>query len=91
MMGTAERSSVLRVYFSKVRMPRSQRMTFSLPPAMMYSADMIDVYKRQSPQFAGSCQPTSGCSSEKNWMAAGLAVSSALSRGKYRRSPMRPR
>ena len=36
-----ERSSVLRVYFSNVRMPRSQKMTFSLPPAMMYSADMI--------------------------------------------------
>ena len=41
MMGTAERSRVLRVYFSKVRMPRSHRMTCSLPPAMIYSALMI--------------------------------------------------
>ena len=41
MMGTADRSRVLRVYFSKVRMPRSQRITCSLPPAMIYSALMI--------------------------------------------------
>ena len=39
-IGMTDRSRVLRVYFSKVRMPRSQRMTFSLPPAMMYSALM---------------------------------------------------
>ena len=39
-MGTAERSRVFRVAVSKVRMPRSQRMTFSLPPAMTYSALM---------------------------------------------------
>ena len=31
-------SSVLRVMVSKVRMPRSQRITWSLPAAMMYSA-----------------------------------------------------
>src|SRR5229473_3169922 len=35
---TAERSSVLRVAVSKVRMPRSQRTTWSLPPASRYSA-----------------------------------------------------
>ncbi len=29
------------MYFSKVRMPRSHRMTCSLPPAMIYSALMI--------------------------------------------------
>ena len=37
---TAERSRVLRVKVSKVRMPRSQRITLLLPPAMMYSALM---------------------------------------------------
>ena len=36
--GTAERSRVLRVAVSNVRMPRSQRMTFWLPWARMYSA-----------------------------------------------------
>ena len=36
--GTAEMSSVLRVLVSKVRMPRSQRITCSFPPDMMYSA-----------------------------------------------------
>ena len=36
--GTAERSRVLRVAVSKVRIPRSQRITLGLPPAMMYSA-----------------------------------------------------
>ena len=37
-MTTPARSSVLRILVSKVRMPRSQRITFSLPSAMMYSA-----------------------------------------------------
>jgi hypothetical protein len=37
--GMAEMSRVLRVAFSKVRMPRSQRITCWLPPARMYSAD----------------------------------------------------
>ena len=32
-------SRVLRVAFSKVRMPRSQRITCVLPPARMYSAE----------------------------------------------------
>ena len=36
--GTADRSSVLRVYVSNVRMPRSQRMTLGLPELTMYSA-----------------------------------------------------
>ena len=36
--GTALRSRVLRVAVSKVRMPRSHRITCWLPPAMMYSA-----------------------------------------------------
>ena len=36
--GMQERSSVLRVAVSKVRMPRSQSITRSLPPAIMYSA-----------------------------------------------------
>ena len=36
--GIALRSRVLRVEVSKVRMPRSQRMTFGLPPASTYSA-----------------------------------------------------
>ena len=36
--GMALKSCVFRVYVSKVRMPRSHRMTFSLPPARMYSA-----------------------------------------------------
>ena len=36
--GTTPRSSVFLSAVSNVRMPRSQRMTFSLPPAMMYSA-----------------------------------------------------
>ena len=38
--GTAERSSVLRVAVSNVRMPRSQRMTLGLPDERMYSAAM---------------------------------------------------
>ena len=38
--GMAEMSRLLRIIVSKVRMPRSQRMTFSLPPARMYSALM---------------------------------------------------
>src|SRR5262245_1184878 len=37
--GIAEMSSVLRVAFSKVRMPRSHRITCVLPPARMYSAE----------------------------------------------------
>src|SRR5207245_529161 len=37
--GTAFRSSVYRVEASKVRIPRSQRMTFGLPRASTYSAD----------------------------------------------------
>ena len=37
-MGMAEISRVFLVEVSKVRIPRSQRMTFSFPPAMMYSA-----------------------------------------------------
>ena len=36
--GMAARSSVLRVYVSKVRMPRSHRITFGLPLLTMYSA-----------------------------------------------------
>ena len=36
--GTAERSSVLRVAVSKVRMPRSHSTTSGLPSARMYSA-----------------------------------------------------
>jgi molybdate transport system ATP-binding protein len=36
--GSTVRSSVLRVAFSKVRMPRSQRMTCSQPPSARYSA-----------------------------------------------------
>ncbi len=36
--GTASIARVLRVASSKVRMPRSQRMTFGLPFARMYSA-----------------------------------------------------
>src|ERR1039458_3287658 len=36
--GTAETSRVFRVAVSKVRMPRSQRMTWGLPSARMYSA-----------------------------------------------------
>ena len=36
--GTAVRSSVFRVYVSNVRMPRSQRITFSFPSDRMYSA-----------------------------------------------------
>ena len=39
-LGTIDRSSVLRVESSKVRMPRSQRITCRLPWARMYSADM---------------------------------------------------
>ena len=41
MIGTTLRSNVFLVYFSNVRIPRSQRMTFSFPPAIIYSADMI--------------------------------------------------
>ena len=37
-MGTADMSRVFRVQVSKVRIPRSQRITCSLPPAIMYSA-----------------------------------------------------
>ena len=37
--GTAFRSSVNRVAGSKVRMPRSQRITLGLPAARMYSAE----------------------------------------------------
>ena len=37
--GIALRSSVKRVEVSKVRMPRSQRITLGLPAARMYSAD----------------------------------------------------
>src|SRR6185295_4733379 len=37
--GTALRSSVKRVAVSKVRMPRSHRITLGLPPASTYSAD----------------------------------------------------
>ena len=36
--GTADRSSVLRVALSNVRMPRSQRITWPFPCARMYSA-----------------------------------------------------
>ena len=42
-------------------------------------------------QAAGRRQPTSGCSKSKNAMALGLALSTAPSRGKAFRSPMRPR
>ena len=38
--GTALMSRVLRVAVSKVRIPRSQRMTCSFPSERMYSADM---------------------------------------------------
>ena len=38
--GTAVRSSVLRVYPSKVRIPRSHKMTWSFPSDKMYSADI---------------------------------------------------
>ena len=38
--GTALMSSVLRVAVSKVRMPRSQRITSRLPSLRMYSADI---------------------------------------------------
>ena len=38
--GTADRSRVLRVAVSKVRMPRSHRITSSAPLASRYSADM---------------------------------------------------
>ncbi len=41
MAGMADRSRVLRVKVSKVRTPRSHKITFSLPAAMIYSADMI--------------------------------------------------
>ena len=37
--GTALRSRVKRVAVSKVRMPRSQRITFGLPPLKTYSAE----------------------------------------------------
>ena len=39
-LGTTDRSSVLRVESSNVRMPRSQRITWRLPSDRMYSADM---------------------------------------------------
>ena len=39
-IGTAVRSKRLRVIVSKLRMPRSQRMTWPLPSARMYSALM---------------------------------------------------
>src|SRR5205814_1468897 len=37
--GIALMSKVFRVYFSNVRIPRSQRITFGFPFARMYSAD----------------------------------------------------
>ena len=43
-----------------------------------------------SPGAAGKVQPTRGCSSEKNRMAAGLAASEALSRGTAPAGPAGP-
>ena len=40
-IGITLKSKVFLVYFSKVRIPRSQKMTFGFPLAIMYSADMI--------------------------------------------------
>ena len=40
-MGTTLKSNVLRVYVSKVRIPRSQKMTFGFPSDIIYSAAMI--------------------------------------------------
>ena len=41
-IGTAEMSNVLRVALSYVRIPRSQRIIWSLPCAMMYSAALMN-------------------------------------------------
>ena len=64
-IGTALMSSVLRVYVSKVRMPRSHSMTRSLPCERMYSADissssMVDIMPRLS--STGFCASPTACS-----------------------------
>ncbi len=41
-IGTAEMSNVLRVALSYVRIPRSHRIIWSLPCAMMYSAALMN-------------------------------------------------
>src|SRR5699024_2689341 len=76
MMGTADRSRVLRVYFSKVRMPRSQRMTFSLPPAMIYSALMIHssmVVHRPRLSRTGLCMKRGLCNTIEEWIMSAQA------------------
>src|SRR5205823_9200618 len=64
--GTALTSNVLRVYFSKVRMPRSHRMTLRLPRASTYSAEsrssstVADMPRFRSTGFG--CSPTASSS-----------------------------
>ena len=56
--GTAAMSQVLRVAVSKVRMPRSQRMTFGLPCATMYSADISSsLMVELMPRFSSTGRP----------------------------------
>ena len=56
--GTAAISQVLRVAVSKVRMPRSQRITFGLPCATMYSADISSsLMVELMPRFSSTGRP----------------------------------
>ncbi len=64
--GTALMSIVLRVYGSKVRIPRSHRMTRSFPWERMYSAAMssssiVDIIPRFS--RTGRCASPTACRS----------------------------
>ena len=68
--GTAEMSRVLRVAFSKVRMPRSQSTTSRLPRWAMYSAaishsSIVELMPRLS--ITGLPASPTACSSEKFW------------------------
>ncbi len=64
---TAFRSMVLRVAVSKVRMPRSHRITFGLPWAMMYSAESSHSSKvADRPRLSSTGMPLRPASSS-NW------------------------
>ena len=55
---TAARSSVLRVYVSNVRMPRSHIMTSRLPPLSTYSAaESVSSIVAESPRLSSTGLP----------------------------------
>ena len=83
-IGTAEMSSVLRMLFSKVRMPRSHKITLGLPAAMMYSALITSSSSvAESPRLSNiglSVRPTAFSSSKFCMLRAPIWIMSTPSR-----------